>query len=285
MSAISRLVHKTMLKIDKNAPKILFVAGIAGFGATVVSTARAAVKSQPVIETMKAEAELVVDNTAPHTQNRTEGLVKVYTAYGAELAKIYAPTIVLGVVSVACLTKSHNILTTRNVAITAAFTSLDKTFKEYRARVIQDQGLEKDTEYAHGATKHDVISYDEDGNPVIEEITRASKDVDGIYSFFFDETNRRWIKDPGYNHSYLSNQQKNWNLELKSKGFVFLNDVLKDLGFEPTKAGQLVGWVYDSKDGDGYIDFGFNRYPEFVAGYERSVRLEFNVDGIVIDQI
>ena len=77
---------------------------------------------------------------------------------------------------------------------------------------------------------------------------------------------------------------------LKSRGYLFLNEVYEALGFPITKAGQVVGWLYrpDNPNGDNYVDFGiFNLQSEkacdFVNGYERSLVLDFNVDGNIYD--
>lgn len=285
MKNVTRFINITVKKVEKHAPKILFVAGMVGFGATVAASSKAGVDAKPVLDDIREEMHDIATHTNPSTRERQLATLSVGRTHGAKLVKIYAPTIVLGAVTVLCLTKSHNILTSRNVALTAAFGSLEKAYREYRARVVDHLGEEMDTMFAHNAGPKEVLTYDSKGNPVVQNVIRGDKDADSLYSFFFDETNRCWDKDPGYNRTFLDNQQTWWNLELKAKGIVFLNDVLKSIGFEPTPEGQLVGWVYDSKDGDGYVDFGFNRYPDFVAGYERSVRLEFNVDGLVLDKI
>jgi hypothetical protein len=59
-----------------------------------------------------------------------------------------------------------------------------------------------------------------------------------------------------------------------------------------TKAGHEVGWVYDEKNpvGDNFVDFGiYDLYNEraraFVNGYERTILLDFNVDGVISDLI
>ena len=62
------------------------------------------------------------------------------------------------------------------------------------------------------------------------------------------------------------------------------------LGIEETRAGQVVGWVYDEKNpvGDNFVDFGiYDLYNEkardFVNGRERSILLDFNIDGNILD--
>ena len=77
-----------------------------------------------------------------------------------------------------------------------------------------------------------------------------------------------------------------------------INDVYEMLGHDKTKAGQVVGWVYDpdSGEGDNYVDFGlYDIYTKpkyeaeakaaFINGYERSVIIDFNVDGNIWEKM
>ena len=82
------------------------------------------------------------------------------------------------------------------------------------------------------------------------------------------------------------------NDRLKAHGHVFLNEAYTALGFQPTKEGQIVGWVYDEKNpvGDNFIDFGIydlNNIANcrFLDGIEKGLLLDFNVDGPILDMI
>lgn len=112
------------------------------------------------------------------------------------------------------------------------------------------------------------------------------------YAKFFDEYNPNWEKSADYNLLFLTNQQNYCNNKLKAQGYLFLNDVYDCLGIDRTREGQIVGWIYDPKKPkcDGFIDFGiYNGYRkanrDFVNGAERSILLDFNVDGPIIDMI
>ena len=83
-------------------------------------------------------------------------------------------------------------------------------------------------------------------------------------------------------------RQSEANDKLRDRGHLFLNEVYDMLGMQRSKAGNIVGWLYNPDDpdypGDGYVDFGiYDLYDEtkrrFVNGYEKSILLDFNVDG------
>ena len=109
------------------------------------------------------------------------------------------------------------------------------------------------------------------------------------YAVFFDEASAAWTKIPECNKMFLLQQQNFANDKLRARGYLFLNEVYEMLGLPRTRAGQLIGWVYDAKNpvGDNYVDFNiFNtRNREFVNGFEKSVLLDFNVDGNILDRL
>lgn len=110
------------------------------------------------------------------------------------------------------------------------------------------------------------------------------------YARFFDECSPEWSNDPEYNKMFLHSQQQFANEKLKSKGHLYLNEVYDMLGLPRSRSGAIVGWIYDpenNKAGDNFVDFGIYTVadPKFVNGYERSVLLDFNVDGLIIDHL
>ena len=121
----------------------------------------------------------------------------------------------------------------------------------------------------------------------------ANTDSDPIkishYACWFDETCAGWTKCAENNKLFLLCQQEYANEKLKAKGFLFLNEVYEMLGMPRTKAGQMVGWAYDkdNQTGDNFVDFGLYapHNANFINGYERSVLLDFNVDGDILDRI
>ena len=109
------------------------------------------------------------------------------------------------------------------------------------------------------------------------------------YARFFDESSTQWSHNPEYNLMFLNAQQNYANDKLHAVGHLFLNEVYEMLGLPHTKAGSVVGWVMN-KGGDNCVDFGIydlhNQIKRaFVNGFEPSILLDFNVDGVIYDLI
>ena len=192
----------------------------------------------------------------------------------------------------------YNIMGKRNVALAAAYATVDKSFKEYRSRVIDKFGEEIDKELKYNIVSkvYEETEVDKKGKEKVVEKEVKVSTIDGYsdYARFFDEGCYGWEKDAEHNLYFLKAQQNYANDKLKAQGYLFLNDVYEMLGIPKTKAGQIVGWYWDPHNpdlmGDGYVDFNIynmNREAcrDFVNGYERTILLDFNVDGNILDLI
>lgn len=124
---------------------------------------------------------------------------------------------------------------------------------------------------------------------VIEKKERKKQCELSNYARWFDEGNPCWTKDSEYNLMFLKYQQNHCCDMLKFRGHLFLNDVYNQLGLPKTKAGQMIGWVYDEKKpaGDNFVDFDIfhERNADFINGYSNKCILDFNVDGNILDYI
>jgi hypothetical protein len=171
--------------------------------------------------------------------------------------------------------------------LTAAYAALDKAFRSYRKRIADDLGTETELDYYRGE-RNILVKNKETGKEVVVK-ERVGNTPGSPYAKVFDEYNKHWNRDPEYNQVFIRATQ-NWaNDLLQARGYVFLSEVYKELGFEASEAGQVVGWLLGG-DGDNYIDFGLysadtQAKRDFINGYEKSVWLDFNVDGVIFDKI
>ena len=303
MNKMSRSFGRACLKFKKHSPEILVITGVIGAVASAVMACKATTKLNPVLEEAKEKIDAIHEHVADpevaenYTEKDTQKAIGiVYAQTGIELVKLYGPAVTLGVASIGCILASNNIIRKRNIALAAAYTTIDNGFKEYRGRVIERFGEELDKELKYNIKTKEIeeVIVKEDGTE--ETVTKTVQVADpneySEYARFFDDGCKGWEKNSEMN-LYFLRQTQNWaNEVLKTKGHLFLNDVYEMLGIPKTQAGQIVGWIYDDKHpiGDNYVDFGiYDLYNErkraFVNGYERTILLDFNVDGDILQYI
>lgn len=303
-ASATRTINRAALKIKKHSPEILVVSGIVGAVTSTVMACKATTKIDEVITESKEHVDMtkkyVEDNGFTEKYTETDykkDLTIMYTQRGLKLAKLYAPAVILGTVSITAILAGHNILRKRNVALAAAYATIDKGFKEYRGRVIERFGeeLDKELKYNIKAKEIDEIKINEKTGKeevVKKAVNVADPNTYSDYARLFDDGCLGWTKDPEYNLMFLKDQQRYANDRLKTKGCLFLNEVYDMLGIPRTKAGAVVGWIFDEKhpNGDNFVDFGIYdmnnaKTRDFVNGYERTILLDFNVDGVIYDKI
>ena len=284
-------------QVQKHSPEILMGVGVVGVVTSTVMACKATMKLNDILEESKETRDKIkeVENNPKYEdkysqEDAKKDLTINYVQTGMKVAKLYAPAVLLGGASLGCLLASNDILRKRNAALSAAYMTVDKSFKEYRNRVTERFGeeVEKEIRYGIKAEQIETTVVDEDGNEttVTETIKTMDPNLYSYYARFFDEASPYWQNDPEYNLMFLKAQQQYANDLLRAKGRLFLNDVYDMLGIEKTKAGQVVGWVYDRENpnGDNFVDFGIydmskERVRAFVNGYETNILLDFNVDG------
>jgi hypothetical protein len=291
--AITRAVGSQSLAVQKNAPNILFAAGLVGSVGATVLACRATLKLEKIVDDAKLNLDVIesIDLNAPmedgdvySDKDRAHDTMVVYGRATVDIVKLYAPAILVGGLSIAALTKSHNILNDRVAALSAAYAAVSAGYEQYRAKVIEKYGEEQDREFR----QERAIVPGEGPDGKIIDISVVSPDGTSPYARFFDPTSTNWTQSAEYNFAFLRAQQ-NWaNDKLRMQGHMFLNEVYDALGIPRTRAGSVVGWSLKT-NGDKFIDFGiFDNSANtraFVNGLEGSVLLDFNVDGVIIDYI
>lgn len=302
VNTLTATFSKAGLKLQKHSPEILAVVGTVGVVTSAVMACRATTKISTILDKTKDDVDMihnaVEDPELDYTEHdATKDLTITYTQTGVKLVKLYAPSVAIGVISLGCLLTSNNILRKRNIALAAAYATIDKSFKEYRNRVIERFGKEVDRELKYNIVKQKIQEAITDPETGEEKTVEKEIEVTGIdgyseYARFFDDGCKGWEKNSEMNLMFLRAQQQYANDLLHARRYLFLNDVYDMLGIPRTKAGQIVGWVYDPDrtDIDNYVDFGIYdiskpKARDFVNGYERTILLDFNVDGNILDLI
>lgn len=299
MKSVNIVASKAIMKIKKRSPEILIVVGIVGTVASAVIACKATTKVNKIIDDAKDDIDKVhvaTENCVTEagetysTEDSKKDLAIIYAQTGVKLAKLYAPAVILGTFSIASILASNNILRKRNVALGAAYAAIDKSFKDYRGRVIERFGEQVDTELKYGikAKKFEEVEVDpETGKEkkVKKTVMVADRNLQSDYAVYFDNKSRNYETNQDYNYMFLRAQQQFANDKLQTRGHLFLNEVLDDLDLPRTSAGQIVGWTKDGPD--GYVNFRIVEVDRETEDgrHEPSLLLDFNVEGNIWDKM
>ena len=303
MTNITRTFNRASLQVRKHSPEILMVAGVVGTVISAVMACKATTKLSGIMDNTKGQVD-AIHYAKEHPEELKEeytpedakkDLTIVYTKTGIELVKLYGPSIALGALSIAGILTSNSIHRRRNVALAAAYTAVDTGFKQYRGRLIERFGEQLDKELRYNIQNVEVEEkiVDDKGKEKTVKKTVEVVDTTGFsdYARLYDDGNAGWDKDPEYTLMFLKHQQNYANDKLRTQCHLFLNEVYDMLGIPRSKAGQIVGWIYDEKnnnhDGDNFVDFGIytQANKNFLDGYEKVALLDFNVDGPIYNKI
>lgn len=305
---IKEIAIKTATSVKTHSPEILIVSGVIGVVTATVLACRATLKVNDVLEEAKEAIDVIHKEEAKKTEKYTEkdakkDLTIVYVQSGLKFAKLYAPAIILGGLSLTSIFASNNILRKRNMALAAAYTTVDKAYKEYRKRVIEKYGEEVDKQLRFGS--HTEKIEEEEVDPETGKVKKVKKSVevtsiDGYspYAIYFDDlTSNYFEKNEMYNSMFFKSIQNYLNDLLRIKGMITLNDALDALGIKwdneefkrLRQAGLVVGWKYEKDN-----NIGDNRVLLDIIPTNRKLEdgsiiptyiIDFNVDGSIYDRV
>ena len=285
---------KAQLTVRKHSPEILMVAGVIGTVAGAVMACKETLELEDVLDECKQEKMELEEQYAMCEEYSEDALkkdkVKLTIKQAAKIVKLYAPSVIMEVTSIGVIFASNDIMRKRNASMAAAYATLNSMYKRYRQNVIESYGEEVDKDMRFGVKHEKVTEIDEDGNKV--KIDARIVDLDNTalaisdYSRFFQSGCKGFDASSGrYNLLYLKGIQAMFNNKLIADGYVMLNDVYRELGFDTIPEGWSIGWVYDEENpiGDNYIDFGLyearNKNQRAVNDWEPVILMDFNVDG------
>lgn len=301
---------KASLTLRKHAPEIMVIGGVIGLIGAGILACKETTKLDKVLDEIEKRTDKLAadmnkfeesdklteeEKKTKYTElDRKKDIVQVWTKNALDVAKLYAPSIILATASAASILGGFGILKKRHAAITFAFGEMSAAFTEFKNRTKEAVGEEKYHEILDGVKKEMKEVIDENGNVVVAEVDTIDP-VKDPYTFVWDEYTTRdsgayTPGDDNSNLNFIKSVEATANNRLRNlNGYVFLNDVLDMLGLPKTKAGQEVGWVMQPNDehqGDNYIDFGIKNIDDMnkeTMKFTRRYILHFNCDGYILD--
>lgn len=309
MSKLQVLVQSAKFTVKKYSPEILLGAGIIGMGVGTVLACRATLQVEDIIDEYDELRDKIEDGVNLHEEgeinypmevaNKDIKVLKAQTA--VSFVKLYAPSVTLMGVSVGAILASYRIMSKRQVALMAAYKVMEEAFTTYRGRVVKELGETKDAHFMYGTETvlEEETIVDENGKK--KKVTKEREELipgvklSGFARMFQEEApdqvggwtgSTQWSPIHDYNLSFLMAKEQHFNNKLVAKGFVTVNEVLEELGFNATEAGMISGWRYKSDRGDGYISFRPRAIDgNWIMGKDGDpIVLDFNIDGVIFDQ-
>ena len=307
---VKTMLNSAKFAVKKYSPEILLGVGIVGTVGSTVLACKATLKVEDILDEREESLEKIeevlslisagekIEYSADDIKKDTL-IINAQTA--VKLAKAYGPSVTLMGVSIGCILASYRILNKRNVALMAAYKVLEEAFTSYRGRVVEELGSARDAHFMYGTETVEEVDTvtDENGKKKKiktekEEVLKGSK-LSGFARIFQSEKpnnnggwegSTQWSSNHEYNLTFLELKESYFNAKLTTKGFITMNDVYEELGFEPTEAGMVCGWRYKSGQGDDYISFRPRGIDgNWATGMDGDdIILDFNIDGVIFDQ-
>ena len=248
---LTKIYRSVKTATVKHSPEILTGVGIAGMVTTTVMAVRATPKAIQLLDEEKRR-----QNT-----EKLEPIDAIKTAW-----KCYIPAAVTGTVSVACLIGASSVNARRNAALTAAYTISESTLRDYQKKVVETIGEKKEQTVRDAVAKERL-----EKNPVENKEVIITTKGDTLC---FDAVSGRYFKS---DIDKLKKAENELNRQMRDEMYISLNDFYYEVGLEPIKLGDDLGWNIDN----GYIDLRFSSQlatdgtPCLVIDYGYGPRYDF----------
>lgn len=221
--------------ISKNSPTILTGMAVAG----LVTTVGLAVKATP-------KALQIIDLAEQETGYQLEKKEVIKATW-----KCYIPTALMGAASIGCIIGANKVSLRRNAALASVYSVTEATLKEYQNKVVETIGEKKAKQVKDEVAKEVVKK-----NPPNEkEVIITGKGE----TLCLDVLSGRYFKS---DIDKIRRVENDINSRMLQDDFISLNDVYYELGLEPTKLGDNMGWHQD--ESLLYFDFSSQLTPEGV---------------------
>jgi hypothetical protein len=277
---VTRTIGRSVLATKAHSPSLLFATGVVGMGATVFLACKATMHLEDVLVDHEKDMLDISRIEARSGQSQEEHFVQerqhiTLRTFG-RLSRLYAPTAVSAVITIACLTASHRQLTNRNAQLTAAYVGLQRFLESYRGRVREKIGAEEERNVYYASTPVELVQDTENG-PV--KYFGSAPGMRSPYAAIFDDKNPNFQESSTFNEHFFRIQSDLMTNKLRAQGHLFLNEVYDRLGCPRTPTGQVCGWAIGDPKSDDFVEI--HAFP--IHDYHGSFMLDFNVAGHVMN--
>lgn len=276
--------------IYENRSNIEFVAGnimvVAGTG-MIMSKAEQASEVKHEMQYQIKAIELKDENDDwDNNSERTKACLKMAKDTGVGYVKCYGPGLAVEVGGLVLIGVSKATDRKEIATVSAALASTTMEFMNYRQRVREDRGDEKDMEYLMGKAEKVVTTFkDENGNDVTVEETVGQTLPKHACMFSKDSKNPNNDGDPVMALDFLENHELWLNRRLQKEGILWENDIWRDLGFKADQSKEIQKLLSESEgygitavDDNGntnYISLGLKKNTKAAQDFREGKTSDF----------
>lgn len=234
--SIENFIKTIQTAVSKHSPEILTGIGITGWLTTTVLAVAVTPKALKLIEQEKnRQNRKLIEEAEKNGQSSCEQISKLKPIDVVKTTwKCYAPAVGMAAASTACLIGASSTNLKRNAALATAYKISESALTEYREKVIETIGEDKEREVRESIHKDRI-----EQNPVSKsEVIITEKGN----TLCYDLDSKRYFKS---DMNTIEKAVNEINRQMIYENYASLNDFYDKIGLEYTKIGGRLGWNID----------------------------------------
>ena len=249
-----------LAKTRQIKPEIGLAIGIIGVASGTIVACTKTKEAVDTIETTKGELHDIKKNAEEGSREALVEYSRVYGRFLYKMIKIYGVSILLWAGGMGSIIGSHADLRKQNTNLILDSVSFKKLFDEYRQRVANEIGKEKEEKLYFDISEDEVEVLEMNPDTGTTKITRKKADVfksqaGSKFARNFSPRTSYACDTRTYTDYFLEAHIKILNNRLKTVPFITINDVYDELEMKPEygrcEAGLDWGWVWDPSNPNG----------------------------------
>lgn len=243
---VMKMLKTVQRSVSKHTPEILTAAGVIGMATTTILAVKATPKALKLIdEEVNRQNRKLLEDAKKSGNEECAQISKLKPTETIKVAwKPYIPAMVSGVVSAACIIGANSVNARRQAALYSAYKLSETAFSEYKEKVIETVGEEKEKEVREKVAEQRV------SNLVFHE--------DGVVhtgngnTLFFDPISKTVFRS-SQNAIEKAINNLNWKMTNGNEPYISLAEFYDEINLPPYALGEEIGWRTDK----GLIDVSF----------------------------
>lgn len=224
-----KLIKRAQQVLNENSPALLTAVGVTGTVATAVLTGKASFKA--------AEILMIDDRDRAIFEKANPNTINPRTLVDASKLtwKLYIPAVSAGVLTSICIIGANRVGTRRTAAMAAAYSLSEKAFDEYKEKVVEKIGENKERD-VRDSIAQDRVTNDSVGKN--EVVVTGGGEV-----LCYDMFTGRYFNS---SMETLKKAQNDINAELIHNCYASLTDFYSYIGLSSTTISDNLGWNSDN---------------------------------------